>query len=225
MPSRGSKRGRKGYVTHAFSGVPRQTGTKSQLDASPLPSRGPKRGRKCYATHAFSGVPKQMGMKLEFTASALPSWGPKRGRKCYVTPAFSGVPKQTGTKSELAASPLPSRGPKIGRKCYVTPAFSGGPNKGTQSEVKTYARGNNDAPSTPRYGSLVRLDAQTVALSAPPNSTQLAGQCKAELHQAVAHRYQFTPLDTQFTPVNTAVAQKLAVFVKFTHFRANLLFG
>ena len=30
--------------------------------------------------------------------------------------------------------------------------------------IKTYARGNNDAPSITKYGSLVRLDAQIVAL-------------------------------------------------------------
>ena len=30
--------------------------------------------------------------------------------------------------------------------------------------IKTYARGNNDAPSIAKYGSLVRLDAQIVAL-------------------------------------------------------------
>ena len=47
----------------------------------------------------------------------------------------------------------------------------GSPNKGTKSEAKTYAGGNNDAPSISKYGSLVRADAQIVAqrtLSAPP---------------------------------------------------------
>ena len=39
-------------------------------------------------------------------------------------------------------------GPKRGRKCYVTPAFSGFPKqRGTKSEVKTYARGHHDAPN------------------------------------------------------------------------------
>ena len=32
--------------------------------------------------------------------------------------------------------------------------------------IKTYARGNNDAPSITKYGSPVRLDAQIVALRA-----------------------------------------------------------
>ena len=41
------------------------------------------------------------------------------------------------------------------------------PNKGAKSEVKTYARGNNDAPSISKYGALVRPDAQTVAKCAP----------------------------------------------------------
>ena len=32
--------------------------------------------------------------------------------------------------------------------------------------IKTYSRGNNDAPSITKYGSPVRLDAQIVALRA-----------------------------------------------------------
>ena len=40
----------------------------------------------------------------------------------------------------------------------------GSPTKGTKSEVKTYARGHNDAPSISKYGSLVQLDAQIAAL-------------------------------------------------------------
>ena len=87
------------------------------------------------------------------------------GPRVHITPAFSGVPEQRATKSELAASPLPSRGPNRGRKCFVTPAFLGIPKqRGTKPEVKTYARGNNDAPSISKYGSLVWPDAQIVAL-------------------------------------------------------------
>ena len=36
--------------------------------------------------------------------------------------------------------------------------------RGTKSDLKTYARGNNDAPSISKYGSLVRADAQIAAL-------------------------------------------------------------
>ena len=61
-------------------------------------------------------------------------------------------------------------GPKRGRKCYITPAFSGVPNKGGQNQnskptlrVTMMPLG---APSISKYGSLVRPDAQRVALRA-----------------------------------------------------------
>ena len=65
LPSRGPKRGRKCYITPAFSGVPKQWGTKSELAASHLPSQGPERGRKCYVTPAFLGVPNK-GDKIRY---------------------------------------------------------------------------------------------------------------------------------------------------------------
>ena len=61
-------------------------------------------------------------------------------------------------------------GPKRGRKCYTTPAFSGVPNKGGQNQnskpplrVTMMPLG---APSISKYGSLVRPNAQIVALRA-----------------------------------------------------------
>ena len=59
----GPKRGRKCYITPAFSGIPKQTGTKSKVATSCQPSRGPTSGRTCYITPAFSGIPKQRGTK------------------------------------------------------------------------------------------------------------------------------------------------------------------
>ena len=119
LHSEGPKRGRKCYVTPAFSGIPNT-----------------KRGEQ-----KMTSGPVQMRTKSEGATSPRPFEGPKRGRKCYVTPAFSGIcnanrSKQKirngyqlrGTKSEVATSPLPSHGPKRGRKCYITPAFSGIPN-------------------------------------------------------------------------------------------------
>ena len=44
LPSRGAKRGRKCYVNPAFSGIPKQRGTKSEGAAARLPSRRPRRG-------------------------------------------------------------------------------------------------------------------------------------------------------------------------------------
>ena len=50
LPSRGPKRGRKCYITPAFSGVPYRRGRKQKW---------PTKGQKCYITPTFSGVPKQ----------------------------------------------------------------------------------------------------------------------------------------------------------------------
>ena len=61
-------------------------------------------------------------------------------------------------------------GPKRGRKCYITPAFSGVPNKGGQNQNSKPLLGVTmmplGAPSISKYGSLVRPDAQIVALRA-----------------------------------------------------------
>ena len=76
MPSRGPKRGRNGYITPAFSGVPNK-GTISELATSPLPSRGPKRGRNGCITPAFLGVPKIRGGSSAPLPLPLPYCGPK----------------------------------------------------------------------------------------------------------------------------------------------------
>ena len=137
--------------------VTNNSGTKSEVAASPLPSRGPKRGRKCKFPLSFSGIPNaKRGEQNQ-------KWSPIKGnqiRSGYLTPAFKRaempqhpcilgdlqrqargaksevVPNRSGTKSEVAASPLPSWGPKRRRKCHVTPAFSGIPNakRGQQNQ-------------------------------------------------------------------------------------------
>ena len=56
LPCRGPKRGRKCYVTPAFSGIP----NKGDQDQMWLPHPcllGPKRPRKCYNTPTISGIP------------------------------------------------------------------------------------------------------------------------------------------------------------------------
>ena len=71
-------------------------------------------------------------------------------KKCGF-PVFSIALEGWGPKEDTnATSPLHSRG---------------SPTKGTKSEVKTYARGHNDAPSISKYGSLVQPDAQ---IATPP---------------------------------------------------------
>ena len=101
-------------LTPAFSGIPKQTGTKSELVASALPSGGPKSGRKYYVIPAFSGIPKQRGTKSELVASALPSGGPTSGRKCYVTPTFLRIPNK-GDK--IKAQKKPKKKTKIFPRC------------------------------------------------------------------------------------------------------------
>ena len=91
-------------------------------------------------------------------------------------------------------------GAKRGRKCYVTLAFSGVPNKGGQNQkskptlrVTMMPLG---APSITKYGSLVRPDAQIVALrahcartalKAPPQSHVVKAQRCAQ-QQCNQHR-------------------------------------
>ena len=80
-------------------------------------------------------------------------------------PNILGDPQTMGDNITSGCLTPAFSGPKRGRKCYVTLAFSGTPKqRGTKSEVKTYARGNNDAPSISKFGSLVRPHAQIVAL-------------------------------------------------------------
>ena len=72
MPSEGPKKGRKCYLTSAFSGIPnakrgeqkpgsgpQQRGTKSDVATSPLPPKGPKEGGNAMPAPAFSGVPQR----------------------------------------------------------------------------------------------------------------------------------------------------------------------
>ena len=128
VPSRGPKRGRKCYITTAFSAVPKQ-GDKIRSGCLTVPSWGPTSGRKCYATTAFSGVPKQ-GDKIR-TGCPTPafSWV-RKWAEVLRNPCILRGSRNKGTKSKLAASRLPSWGPTSGWKCYVTPAFSGVPKKG-----------------------------------------------------------------------------------------------
>ena len=97
-----------------------------------------------YLTPAFSGAQKRAEMLRHPCILGDPQTKGDKTRIGYLTPAFSGA-----KKSGNATSPLHSRG---------------SPTTGTKSDLKTYARGNNDAPRISKYGSLVRADAQLAAL-------------------------------------------------------------
>ena len=163
LPSWGPKRGRKCYVTPAFSGVsnakrgeqnqkwlphpcllggPKEGGNATSSlhsQGSPTPSAGSNM-RNGYRTRAFSGAQK----RAEMLRNPYVLGGPQR--------------QAQGAKSEVAASPHHSQEPKRGRKCYVTPAFSGVPNpkRGEQNQKK---------PPTPSMGSKIRSGYLTLAFS------------------------------------------------------------
>ena len=117
LPSRGPKRGRKCYVTPAFSRILNKRkqnqkwlphrcllgGTKEGGNATP-----PLHSRGSPTTSAGSKIrsgPQQRGTKPKVDASSLPSRGLKRGRKCNATPAFSGIPNDKRREQNQKWSP------------------------------------------------------------------------------------------------------------------------
>ena len=154
----GPKRGRKCYGTAAFSGVPNK-GEQSQKSKPTL--------RITMMHHAT----KRGFRDCPGFLNSIGRLGPKKGRKCYVTPAFSGVPNK-GEQNQKSKPTLritmmhhatkrgfkdcpgflnstrrlgPKRAEMLRHSCIL-----GGPQqRGTKSEVKTYATGHHDAPSGP----------------------------------------------------------------------------
>ena len=124
LPSVGSKRGRKCYVTPTFSGVPnvkhgeqnqkwsptkgnkirsgpQQRGTKSEVATSPLPSRAQKRAEMLRHPYILRGPQRQArGAKSEVVPNKgeqNQKWSPTKGNKIrsgYLTLAFCGVQKR-----------------------------------------------------------------------------------------------------------------------------------
>ena len=85
----------------------------------------------------------RVGIKTHITILGGPLTKGDKIRIDCLTPAFSGAQKM--------------------EEMLHHPAFSGVPKQGTQSEVKTYTRGNSNAPSISKYGSLVWPNDQIVA--------------------------------------------------------------
>ena len=132
LPSGRPKRGGKCYITHTFSGIPKQRGAKS-MAAAPLPSRGPKRGRKCYITHAFSGIPKQRGAKS--VATSPPAFlGAQKRAKILHHPLHSRGSPNKGGQNQWLPHPCLLRGPKEGGNATSTLHSRGSPNKGGQNQ-------------------------------------------------------------------------------------------
>ena len=124
----GPKRGRKCYVTPAFSGVPSaKRGDQNQKwPPHPCLLGRPKEGGGAMSPPHSRGSPTRQarGSKSEVATSPLPSREAKRGRRCYVTPAFPGGPKDGGNAtSPLHSRGSPSKGNKIRSGCLII-AFS-----------------------------------------------------------------------------------------------------
>ena len=113
----------------------------------------------------FSGVPNKVDkIRIGYLTPAF--LGAQKRAEWLHNPCFLGGPQQSGQNQKWLPHPCLLGGPKEGGIAMQPLRSRGSPNKGTKSEVKTYARGNNDAPSTPKYGSLVRPTLS--ALSVPP---------------------------------------------------------
>ena len=87
----GPTSGRKCYITHAFSGFPKNMGDKIRIG-------GAHKWADLLHHPCILGDPQRTwGTKSELV-------GPISGRKCYITPAFSGVPKEMGDKIRIGGA-------------------------------------------------------------------------------------------------------------------------
>ena len=138
LPYRGPKRGRKCYVTPAFSGTPNTPEQNQKRLPHPCLLRGPKEGGNAMSPlHSRGSLKPSTGKKIR-SGCLTPAFSKAQKRaEMLCHPCILGDPQQRGTKSEVAASPLPSRGPKRGRKCYVTLAFSGSPKPSAGNKIRS----------------------------------------------------------------------------------------
>ena len=123
----GPKRGRKCYVTPAFSGCPQTKGDKIRIGCLTTVFSGAQKRVEMSRHRCILGVSPNKGGRNQWLPHPYLLGGPKEGGNATSPLHSRGVPRQRGTKSEVAASPLSSRGPKRGRKCHATPAFLGVP--------------------------------------------------------------------------------------------------
>ena len=126
-------RGRKCYITTAFSGVPKQG---DKVKGGPQVGRiatsrvrswwSPNKGTKSKVAHKWAEVLHHPCVLWCIQTKGESERSPTSGRKCYITPAFLGVPKQ-GDKVK--------GGPQVGRIATSRLRSWGSPNQGTKSKV------------------------------------------------------------------------------------------
>ena len=122
--------GRKCYITHVFSGVPKQgdkvkdgryVGTSAK---SLLRSRGsPNKGTKAHVSHVWAEVPHHPRVLGGPQTRGQSQRWPRSRLNCNITPAFSGVPRQEDKVKG---------GPYVGRSATRPLHSRGSPNKGTK---------------------------------------------------------------------------------------------
>ena len=106
------------YITPAFSGVPKERGTKSEV-------AGSTSGHKCYITAAFSGVPNK-GDKIKR--------GPQVGGNATSPLHSRGSPKKGGQIQIWMPNPCLLGGPQMGGNAKPPLHSGGSPKKGGRNQ-------------------------------------------------------------------------------------------
>ena len=185
------RRGRKCYITPAFSGIPKQRGTKSELAAVTLPSRGPKSGRKCYITPAFSGVPnkgdksKRAQKKAEMLHHPCILGGPKQRGQSKAGPTEGGnatsslhsrgSPNKGGQNQNWLPKPCLLGGPQMGGNA-TSPCFLGDPQQRGQNQ-STKKKQKNQNKKFPMVSLILPRVLQTAPTGVRTKTFRLQRHC------------------------------------------------
>ena len=188
LPSWGPKRGRKCYVTPAFSGVPNAKHAEQNQKWLPHPCLlgGPKEGGNATSPLHSRGSPTpSAGSKIRSGCLTPAFLGAQNTAEMLRYPCILGGPQRQarGAKSQVPASTLPSGGPGTGRKCYTGeqnqkwlphPSLLGGPKEGGNATLPRHSR---ESP-TPSAGSKIRSGCLTPAfLGAQKRAEMLRYPC------------------------------------------------
>ena len=134
--SQGPERGRNGYVTPSFLGVPRK-GDKIRIGYITPTFSGARKWAQGLRNPCVLGAPLQKGTKLELATSPVPSRGPKKGRNCCTTPTFRGIRQKKGTNQNWLHHPY-LLGARKWAELLRNPCVLGAPlQKGTKLELAT----------------------------------------------------------------------------------------
>ena len=182
LPSRGPGRGRKCYVTPAFSGIPNANGGEQNQKWLPHPCLlgGPKEGGNAMSPLHHRGSPtKRNKIRSGYLTPAF--WGGQKRAEMLHHPCILGYPQQRVIISELATAPTFSGAQKreemLRHPCIfgdpqpvrtkselaTSPLPSRGPGRGENVTSPLRSRGS----LTPREGSKIRSGYLTCLLGSP----------------------------------------------------------